>query len=182
MTIYLREIQRSDLTDINRWRNDKSLVDFLGAPFRFIDKEIDEKWFDNYLSSRTNNIRLAICETSSNKLLGAIYLLQIDWLNRSCEYAIQIGETSSHGRGIGFQATMKILEHAFYDLNINRVFLTVLESNERAIRLYRKIGFIEEGKCRKAVFKNGRYTDLVQMSILLDEFNAAYAVIDAKSP
>jgi len=175
MTIYLREIQRSDINEINRWRNDKSLVDYLGAPFRFINKEVDDKWFDSYLSNRSNNIRLAICETDSNNLLGVVYLLQIDWLNSSCEYAIQIGEMSSQGRGVGCQATIKILEHAFSDLNLNRVHLTVLASNEKAIGLYNKIGFVEEGKLRKAVFKNGRYVDLIQMAILSDEYKIVHA-------
>lgn len=172
MTIYLREIQRSDLKEINLWRNDKSLIDFLGSPFRFINEEVDEKWFDFYLTSRLNNIRLAICEATSDKLVGVTYLLQIDWINRSGEYSIQIGKISSHSRGIGFQATMKILEHAFNDLNLNRVYLTVLEDNERAIKLYKKVGFIEEGKHRKAVFKNGRYFDFIQMAILADEYKA----------
>lgn len=178
MTIHLREIQRTDITEINRWRSDKKLVDFLGANFRFINEEVDEKWFDHYLSSRSNNIRLSICDTISNKLLGVIYLLQIDWLNRSCEYAIQIGETTSHGRGIGYIATTKILDHAFYDLNLNRVHLTVLENNERAIRLYKKIGFVEEGKHRNAVFKNGSYMSLTQMSILSDEYQSFHANVD----
>lgn len=171
MTIYLREIQRSDIKEINCWRNDKSLIDSLGANFRFINVEVDEKWFDIYLSSRSNNIRLSICNIESDKLLGVIYLLNIDWLNRSCEYAIQIGDSSSHGRGIGYQATLQILEHAFSDLNLNRVYLSVLENNERAIRLYKKIGFIEEGKLRNAVYKNRQYVNLIQMAILANEFD-----------
>ena len=175
MDIYLREIQRSDLPNINRWRNDKNLINFLGAPFRFINIEIDEKWFDSYLSHRANNIRLAICESVGEKLLGVVYLLQIDWINRSGEYAIQIGEKDSQGSGAGFQATVKILEHAFTDLNLNRVYLTVLSNNERAIRLYKKIGFVEEGKLRKAVFKNGRYMDLICMAILKEEFRISFA-------
>lgn len=178
MTINLREIKRNDVNEINRWRNDKKLVDFLGTNFRFINEEVDEKWYEYYLSSRSNNVRLSICDTDSNKILGVIYLLQIDWVNRSCEYAIQLGETSSHGRGIGYLATTKILEHAFYDLNLNRVYLTVLENNERAIRLYKKIGFVEEGKHRKAVFKNGSYIDLTQMSILSDEYHTTHTDVD----
>jgi UDP-4-amino-4,6-dideoxy-N-acetyl-beta-L-altrosamine N-acetyltransferase len=172
MNIYLREIQRADISFINRWRNDKNIVNFLGAPFRFINIETDEKWFEFYLSSRNNNLRLAICETENNKLLGVVYLLQIDWINRSAEYAIQIGETSYQGGGVGLQATIKILEHAFIDLNLNRIHLTVLSCNNRALKLYNKIGFVEEGLLRKAVFKNGEYLDLIQMAIMAEEFKA----------
>lgn len=170
MSIYLREIQRDDLAEINRWRNDKELVGFLGAPFRFVNKEVDDKWFDSYLSSRSNNVRLAICDSASSDMLGLVYLLHIDWLNRSCEYAIQIGKSSSHGHGVGYEATINILRHAFTDLNLHRIYLTVLASNHRAIKLYNKVGFSLEGNHRQAVFKNGQYLDLVQMSILSDEF------------
>lgn len=171
MDIYLRELDRADLPVINQWRNDKNLINFLCAPFRFINIEIDEKWFYSYLSNRSNNIRLAICESVSNKLLGVVYLLHIDWLNRSGEYGIQIGDTASQGIGVGFQATVKILEHAFNDLNLHRVQMKVLDNNERAIRLYKKVGFIEEGKLRKAIFKNGQYMDLICMAILKEEFS-----------
>jgi diamine N-acetyltransferase len=175
--IYLREIQRSDLSDLNRWRNDKNLVQFLGSSFRFINYEIDEKWYDSYLSMRSNNIRLAICESVSNKLIGVVYLLQIDWVNRSGEYGIQIGESDYQGSGVGYQATLRILEHAFYDLNLNRVHLSVLENNEKAISLYKKIGFVEEGKLRKAVYKNGQYIDLIYMAILKEEIKRNSMII-----
>lgn len=176
MAIRLREIHRSDIRQINQWRNDKVIIDCLAAPFRYIGEEIDEKWFDSYLSSRATNVRLAICDAETGSLYGVIYLLQIDWLNRSCEYAIQIGESALQGKGIGYQSTLKILDHAFYDLNLHRVHLTVLENNERAIILYKKIGFIEEGIHRSAVFKNGKYLNVVQMAILADEYKSDTAI------
>lgn len=166
MDIYLRELERADLPVINRWRNDKNLINFLGAPFRFINIEIDEKWFDAYLSNRSNNIRLAICESVSNKLLGVVHLIQIDWINRSGELGMQIGDTAHQGIGVGFQALVKIMEHAFNDLNLHRLHIKILDNNERAIRLTKKVGFIEEGRFRQAIFKNGQYIDLICLSIL----------------
>ena len=44
---------------------------------------------------------------------------------------------------------------------------------ERAIRLYRSLGFVEEGRLRQAQFKGGRFIDVVLMSILRDEFKRA---------
>ena len=42
----LRELERKDIPTINRWRNNPELVALLGAPFRYINSEVDEKWFD----------------------------------------------------------------------------------------------------------------------------------------
>lgn len=167
---YLRELELEDAGFINSWRNDPKVIDNLGAPFRYISQSVDENWLDSYLSNRQSSVRLAICKCEDEKIIGAVYLLNIDWVARNCEFAIWIGEHREQGHGAGKFATLKALEHAFLDLNLNSVYLTALRDNERAIRLYKKVGFILEGVRREAVFKNGAYKDLVLMSILRKEF------------
>lgn len=170
MSYFLRELSRSDLVEITKWRNEPDLINQLGATFRFIDQEVDVNWFNQYLATRSNNIRLAICDKETKKIIGAVYLLGIDWINKSGELAIWIGNKAEQGKRIGEFATRGILHHAFADLNLHRIHLTVLTKNERAMRLYKKVGFIEEGCLRQAVFKNGEYTDLIQMAILSNEY------------
>ena len=176
---FLRELSRSDLSEINKWRNDADLIKALGSPYRYIDQEVDDNWFNNYLASRSNNVRLAICEVESGRIVGAVYLLEIDWTHRCCEFAILIGDKQSQGKGLGEFATRGILTHAFLDLNLHRVHLTVLFTNPRAIHLYKKVGFIEEGCLRQSVFKNGKYVDLVQMAILSSEYVDAPSRVSA---
>ena len=48
--------------------------------------------------------------------------------------------------------------------------LSVFSFNERAIRAYRKVGFLVEGRSRDAIFRDGRYWDELQMSILAEEW------------
>lgn len=50
-------MERKDLTIINSWRNDHELIEQLGAPFRYINLEVDPKWFDLYMSNRGNQVR-----------------------------------------------------------------------------------------------------------------------------
>lgn len=168
-TIFLREIERGDLPTINSWRADHALVSLLGGTFRYVGAEIDNKWFDSYLGSRAGNVRLAVCLASTREVVGVTYLLGIDWVNRSAEFSIQIGAQSARGRGIGEAATRQTLEHAFGDLNLNRISLTVLASNARAIALYEKVGFRAEGLLRQAAFKGGLYLDVIPMAMLADD-------------
>ena len=42
----LRELERKDLKKINSWRNDEEIIALLGAPYRFINQEVDEKWYE----------------------------------------------------------------------------------------------------------------------------------------
>ncbi|RTR36365.1 N-acetyltransferase [Robertmurraya yapensis] len=164
--IYLRELTSTDIVTINKWRNNRNLINSLGAIFRYINIETEVAWFDNYLNNRSNNIRCAICSEEFAEIIGVVYLLNIDFINSSAEFAIMIGDRNNQGKGIGTFATESILNHAFVDLNLNRVHLSVLEENMRAIRLYEKVGFSIDGVIREAVYKNGEYKNIVLMSIL----------------
>jgi RimJ/RimL family protein N-acetyltransferase len=62
------------------------------------------------------------------------------------------------------------LKHAFEELNLYRVYLSVRSDNETALAMYLKSGFVEEGTFRKSVFKNGERIDMKIMSILKEEF------------
>lgn len=170
MTIYLRELSKDDIVILNKWRNDKDIVDSLGCPFRFIDVNVDHEWYQNYLRTRSSSIRLAICLKESGYMVGAVYLLNIDWLSKSCEFSIWIGDKQVQGKGIGEEATRLAIHHAFADLNINRIYLSVVTDNIRALNLYKKVGFKEEGVARDAIYKNGQYKDLVLMGMLSREY------------
>lgn len=167
--MYLREMTEEDLNKINLYRNDKNLSDLLVAPFRFINIETDNKWFMAYMNNRSNNVRCVICNDKDD-VIGMIYLLNIDWIYRSAEFGIVVGDENFRGKGIGKLATIEMLRHAFYNMNLNRVQLRALVNNTRAIGLYESVGFKEEGILREAVFKNGQYYDLKVMSILKGEF------------
>ncbi|CAN0617503.1 GCN5-related N-acetyltransferase [Burkholderia multivorans] len=164
--IFLRELERADLAALNAWRADRELVGMLGGSFRYVNAEVDNKWFDAYLAGRSRTVRLAICTRSTGAMVGVVYLLDIDWVNRSAEFAIQLGDAAVRGRGIGTEATRLALRHAFDDLNLHRIFLTVLATNTHAIALYEKAGFRAEGLLRQAAFKEGRYVDVIPMALL----------------
>jgi diamine N-acetyltransferase len=53
---------------------------------------------------------------------------------------------------------------------MNRLWLLVLENNEPAKNLYKKMGFVNEGVQRQAIFKEGQYHDYIMMSLLRGEY------------
>ena len=103
--------------------------------------------------------------------VGLVSLTGIDPVHRRGEFHLLIGRRDLHGRGLGSDATRQMPRHAFHDLNLHRVFLSVLSSNAAAIRIYEKAGFQREGLARQAAYKRGRYEDLVEMAILSREFD-----------
>lgn len=74
------------------------------------------------------------------------------------------------GRGYGSEATKLMLEYGFKNLKLHRIQLIVLDLNERAQQVYRKMGFVEEGIQREALLINNKWHNVVLMGILENEF------------
>ena len=75
------------------------------------------------------------------------------------------------GNGVGYEAYRLFLPMVFRMYNLHKVTLEVLSTNERAISLYRKLGFVTEGVKRQEVLKKDGYIDSVIMSLLKSEMN-----------
>lgn len=167
----LRELERADMTTVNKWRNDPDLIACLGAPFRYINIDVDEAWYENYLRSRATAVRCAIVDDANEKkILGIISLTGVDSVNRSAELHIMIGEAQDRGKGLGLFAVRSIVEHGFLNMNLNRIEVSLLETNLAAQKLYEKAGFKLEGLRRCSNYKNGHYVSALIMGLLKDEY------------
>jgi RimJ/RimL family protein N-acetyltransferase len=108
----------------------------------------------------------------TDRLIGSCAFSQLDGDNGSTLYHITIGERDSWGQGFGSEATELMVDHAFTQLALHRVALTVFQFNARAIHAYEKCGFKIEGRARDAIYRDGRFWDEIHMSILADEWEA----------
>lgn len=166
----LRELEKKDMKEINQWRNNPKLISMLGAPFRYINMEVDEQWYESYMRNRGNCVRCAIISEHEDKIIGLVSLTSIDYMNQRAEFHIQIGDSANYGKGAGKFAVREMLNHAFNNMNLHRIELSVLRDNERAKHLYEKCGFVYEGCKRAAVYKDGKFVDLLYYSILKEEY------------
>ena len=109
---------------------------------------------------------MAIHERAGDRLVGTCAFSQLDGDNGSVLFHITIGEKDVWGQGYGSEATRLMLDHAFGILGLHRVALFVFEFNERAIRAYRRCGFVVEGRSRESIRRDGRWWDELAMSVL----------------
>jgi UDP-4-amino-4,6-dideoxy-N-acetyl-beta-L-altrosamine N-acetyltransferase len=165
--IRLRRIERADIPTFVRWFSDPEVREFLLIN-RPISMAEEERWFERQLTDQNSEV-FAI-ETQDGRHIGNIGLHQLDWIHRSAEMGIVIGEKEFWGRGYGSDAVQTLLGLAFEELNLHRVSLKVYEDNARAIRAYEKSGFQHEGCLRDAIYRKGRYYDELVMSVLRHEF------------
>lgn len=113
--------------------------------------------------------------SQSGKLIGCVRLWRLSDRNRSAMLTIFIGEKGQWGHGFGTDAMRLALRQAFHVLELRRVELHVFDFNKRAIRCYEKAGFVVEGTRRNALYRRGRWFDILVMGILKDEFLAREA-------
>ena len=106
------------------------------------------------------------------RVIGNSSFFDFDWVARSAEVGIMLGDKTIWNQGYGTEVMTLLLRHGFETLNLNRVFLRVYSENKRAIRTYEKAGFVHEGRMRQAVYKRGTYNDVLFMSVLRDEWDA----------
>ena len=63
------------------------------------------------------------------------------------ELWIYLGDESVRGKGVGTEATEQLMRYGFEKLRLNTLYLHVAEFNDRAVRLYKKLGFVEVPLC-----------------------------------
>jgi RimJ/RimL family protein N-acetyltransferase len=173
--VRLRATEPEDVQAVHYWMNDPEVTEYLTA--RYPRATSDDFWLAGASSSGGPNsfavVRLAI-ETKGGEHIGAINLHQIVPEDRRAGLGIIIGAKAYWGRGYGADAIETLLRFAFEEMNLHRVWLTVLDAHERGIACYRRCGFREETRMRKHIFRHGRYHDFIQMGILREEFQALH--------
>jgi RimJ/RimL family protein N-acetyltransferase len=71
------------------------------------------------------------------------------------------------GRGVGTALMRAAIDWAKSTGVVTRIELHAFARNRAAIGLYERLGFVTEGRCRRAVFRDGEYQDDVIMALLL---------------
>jgi RimJ/RimL family protein N-acetyltransferase len=166
----LRPVKRADLTASIAWRNDaetRSLV--MGYPFP-VTEDMEAAWYDRMLADQGGKrVSFGVADPESDAVFGFVHLMDIDWICRSCELGIVIGDTAKRGQNFGHEAAQLAIDYAFSGLNLSRIGARVLASNERALSMFRSLRFQEEGRLRDAAFAGGTKVNVVLLGLLAAE-------------
>ena len=168
-TIVLREFRWEDLPDIRAWVTDPAITQWLsGAFMKPHTWEQTEQYLRNLLEGGSG-ANFVIARREDLAYLGQCNLMMVDNVSRKAEMAMVL-QAQHAGQGIGTQAGELLMDFAFRQMNLNRVHLRVYADNLRAIRLYRKLGFRQEGCLREDTYRDGAYRDTLAMGLLRREW------------
>lgn len=116
-------------------------------------------------AEQTDRLDLAVEDRHTGEFVGELALLDVDFDNETAGFRIALSPDRT-GQGLGTEATRLLLSYAFDRVGLHRVQLEVFDFNERAIRSYRKSGFVEEGRLRQTLLWGGRRYDTIVMGAL----------------
>ncbi len=122
-----------------------------------------------------HNVEFRVRTVADDRLVGFVAVSGIEWANRHGWLAVGIGDPNDRRRGYGTEAVALALRYAFHELGLHRVSLDVIATNLPALRLYRGVGFVEEGRLRERVLREGQEVDLILMGLLSRDWSASLA-------
>lgn len=120
------------------------------------------------IQSKGDGYSFAVLDALTTEFMGVVGL-QVNRNHNHAELAYWIGKPF-WGQGYGTEAAQCVLQFAFYDLQLNRVWAAALVRNPASSTVMRKIGMKLEGTFPQHVMKWGQYEDLEYYGILASEY------------
>lgn len=128
-----------------------------------------EAWYaKNVLAS--NRVDFAFVRNDTSQVIGFGGLINIDSRARKAELYIFIGDKSCWGKGYGRDGYKLLINYAFAQLGLVRIYLYQLADNHKAIKATEALGWNTEGLLRKDIWSHGELKDQYVLSILRDEW------------
>ena len=166
--ILLRPLVKADAQAMYESLSDQEVARLTGTheTFEFADVEN----FCERSKQQLDRYDYVICDKDNPDIaLGEVVLNDIDDENRCANFRGSLYAQVSFNKGMGTEAIVLLMDFAFNELALNRVELEVFEFNERAIRVYEKIGFKHEGRKRQVLRWEGEYFDALVMGLLASD-------------
>ena len=167
--VILRAVERDDLKRLHALERNVDLVVLGDGEWQPVPLGQWERNFDKQLE-HTDRANFAI--EAGGTLIGGIGLHHRSRRSGVTSFGIGIYDPEYLGNGYGRDAIETLLPWVFRIQNYRRIWLETSSSNERAIRCYRAVGFVEEGRLREHEFLDGQYIDSVLMGLLRSEWEA----------
>jgi RimJ/RimL family protein N-acetyltransferase len=165
--VLLRAIELSDAEILQDMINDEEIERMMWGYSFPVARHQQMKWIEN-LSGERSTFRAMI--DVDGTAVGTIILSDIDMRSGTAEIHIKLAKTSERRKGYGTDAVSALLRYAFNELRLNCVYCRVKEDNIASQKMFEKIGFFKEGCLRERVYRQGRYFDFYEYSVLKSEY------------
>jgi diamine N-acetyltransferase len=168
--VVLRAIERDDLERLWEISNDPEVHSrVFEEPFTPQSFERLEAQYEDDAGQGGRDSAAFVIEAEDD-VVGRCELFQFDAASRTCRIGLTI-DREYWGRGYGKDAASTLVDYAFHHHNMRKVWLDVLADNDRAVALYKSLGFIEEGRLVEQSWSDGAYRDLIYMGLFKKDWH-----------
>lgn len=164
--MHLRKLEMKDRFGMLEWMKDAEIMSHFRLSRELTHEEKVKQFIEN--SFDEVNRHYAIVE-DEDEYLGTISLKNIDKINNNAEYAIVL-RRQALSTGVAKIATNQLINIAFNELNLYKVYLNVLSNNLRAIRFYEKLNFKLEGEFKGHLYIDNKYMDIKWYGVTKEEY------------
>lgn len=129
-----------------------------------ITVENEKVWINNF---NQNPNALVLIAEMNKQVVGLLFFVPNTKKKNSHtgEFGVSI-HPDFQAMGIGRRLIAELIAWAKENDTIEKIFLNVFHTNQNAIKLYKDLGFIQEGRHIKAIKQpNGEYADVIQMYV-----------------
>lgn len=112
---------------------------------------------------------MGIWSKTDNLFIGEIWIEPKNWEVPSFELGYYL-DTGLHGRGIALEATKRVLEFLYEDLQAHKVIIITRDTNEKSWKLAERLGFLREGHLRECSVKDGIRWGLFHYGLLSSDY------------
>ncbi|MBX4268640.1 GNAT family N-acetyltransferase [Clostridium estertheticum] len=154
------------------------LIKFSNEYIKLIEKWENTNELSKYLShTRPEYLRKLNIELEKHTLFFMIkfdeQIIGSTWMENITEndatIGIYIAIPNYRGKGIGSEVIKSLIDRAFKEINLNKLYLNVREKNINAIKCYKKLGFKITKEYPKAYFMDSSYQGKYQMTLINDK-------------
>lgn len=165
MNLRIEPLSLDHLPHVMRWVNDREVMQYFATHQRDISEAEERAYLANILASPNDKVFSAF---DGETYVGQCSLNAIYWPARNARLFVVV-VAGQQGKGYGPEAIRQLLKYAFEELKLHKVWLIVRKDNRSAQAMYLKLGFFFEGVLEDEYCVNGRYFDMVRMSVLAPE-------------
>ena len=158
--VVLRPVLEEDIPHFHRWLNDPEVTQFIRTR-RPVSLAEERAWFDGISKPKPDSVTVSVVDQQTHAVIGCMGLNRIDHVAGTANTGSLIGDKNFWGKGYGTDAKKLLLEFAFDELNLRKIYSEVIAHNERSIAYAKKCGYVEEARIPEHYYGKGRYWDKV---------------------
>ncbi|SCF39953.1 Protein N-acetyltransferase, RimJ/RimL family [Micromonospora matsumotoense] len=166
--VTLRAMGPDDASALWRWNHDPAVVRWMNAGYPQTEDRV-RTWLTERPRNDYGDVLFGIEVTTGGQLIGLVRLHGAEAETGCAELDIYLGEQDHWGKGYGTDVMRTVCRYGFDHMRLHRITLTVVTENLAAHHVYRKVGFVDEGRLRQSFRRDGRWYDKFVMGLLADE-------------